>query len=66
MPILNAYYFPGGVNGLYQTISPVNTFRVVLNKYFGQQHEILDDVAYFSEYDVPYDYTIIPNECEAD
>ena len=66
MPILNAYYFPDGADGLYQTISPVNTFRVVLNKYFGQQYEMVDDVAYFSEYDVPYDYTIIPNECGTD
>jgi hypothetical protein len=66
MPILNAYYFPDGANGLYQTISPVNTFRVVLNKYFGQQYKIVEDVAYFSEYDVPYDYTIISNECETD
>jgi hypothetical protein len=66
MPILNAYYFPNGTDGLYETISPVNTFRVVLNKYFGQQYELLDDVAFFSEYDVPYDYVIIPNDCEID
>jgi hypothetical protein len=66
MPILNAYYFPNGTDGLYETISPVNTFRVVLNKYFAQQYELLDDVAFFSEYDVPYDYTLIPNDCEID
>ncbi len=36
MSILNAYYFPGGrYDELYQTISPVNSFRVVLNTFFG-------------------------------
>ena len=36
MSILNAYYFPGGrYEGLYEAISPVNSFRVVLNTFFG-------------------------------
>src|SRR5262249_36637362 len=36
MSILNAYYFPDGrYEGLYDSISPVNSFRVMLNSYFG-------------------------------
>jgi len=42
--ILNAYYLPGdGEAQLYQTISPVNTFRVVLNHYFGGKQSLLPD-----------------------
>jgi hypothetical protein len=42
--ILNAYYFPrGDYKMLYQTISPVNSFRVILSSYFGEQYELLPD-----------------------
>jgi hypothetical protein len=35
MKILNAYYLPDVKNrGLYETITPINSFRVVLNDYF--------------------------------
>jgi hypothetical protein len=45
--ILNAYHFPGGHGeDLYADISPVNTFRVVLNRFFGESCELLDDVTY--------------------
>jgi len=47
--ILNAYYFPGNASdSLYPTITPVNTFRIVLNEYFNQELELLPDVSYFS------------------
>jgi hypothetical protein len=47
MGILNAYYFPGvDTSVLYPTISPVNTFRVVLNEYFGADYELLPDESY--------------------
>ena len=46
-PILNAYYLPGlGQDGLYPTISPVNTFRLIFNDYFGGQYELLPDESY--------------------
>lgn len=49
MKILNAYYLPGIEEGeLYPSISPVNTFRLVLNNYFGENFTILDDQSYFS------------------
>jgi len=42
--ILNAYYLPdGGDKALYETISPVNTFRVIFNYYFGADYKILED-----------------------
>ncbi len=44
LAILNAYYLPnGGDELLYETISPVNTFRVVFNYYFDADYELLED-----------------------
>ncbi len=42
--ILNAYYLPGiDTTGLYPTISPVNTFRVIFDGYWGWQLPLLAD-----------------------
>ncbi len=47
--ILNAYYLPGiGSSMLYPTISPVNSFRVLLNEAFESEFQLLDDTSYFS------------------
>jgi hypothetical protein len=44
MGILNAYYFPDGdYRGLEQHVTPVNTFRILFNKYFGTKLERLPD-----------------------
>ena len=45
--ILSAYYLPdGGSDLLYEGITPVNTFRVVLNFYFGTKLPMLADRSY--------------------
>jgi len=63
MAILNAYYLPyGGSQLLYDSISPVNTFRVIFNYYFGGEYELLEDEAYFSPIDDIYNFQFIPNE----
>jgi hypothetical protein len=55
MSILNALYLPGQTHeDLYDGITPVNTFRVVLNKYFDIDLELLPDRSYFSQWDHPY------------
>jgi hypothetical protein len=48
LPILNAYYLPGkNVSELlYPTITPVNSFRVVFNSYFGGKFDLLPDEKY--------------------
>ena len=47
--ILNAYYFPDGdYAALYAGITPVNSFRTILNKYFGTGLEHLPDRIYAS------------------
>ncbi len=63
LSILNAYYFPDhDYAGLYKEISPVNTFRVVLSKYFGMDYDLLEDRAYFSIWLRPYDLTEVTSE----
>jgi len=45
--ILNAYYLPQiNENKLYKTITPVNTFRLIFNLYFGTNYELLEDKTY--------------------
>jgi hypothetical protein len=62
MDILNAYYLPNsGARSLYPAISPVNTFRVILNTTFGGHFPLLDDTSLFSVYKTPFEYTVIPN-----
>jgi hypothetical protein len=49
--IQNNYYFPDlDYSLLHQNISPVNSFRVVLNKYFGQQLPLLEDKSIGANY----------------
>jgi hypothetical protein len=48
--ILNAYYLPGvNKDVLYDSISPVNTFRLIFNLYFGTRLELLKDRTYITE-----------------
>lgn len=54
--ILNAIYLPGGEEALYASISPVNNFRVVLNRLFGTGFQVLADRVYASSYAKPYDF----------
>jgi len=47
---LSAYYLPdGGDKQLYPTITPVNTFRLIFNKYFGGQYSLLPDVSTYAD-----------------
>jgi len=65
--ILNAYYLPqGGDDLLYQSISPVNTFRVVFNFYFGASFELLSDESYESQPQNPYRFVNVTEELEYD
>lgn len=61
--ILNAYYLPGHNNKLYPSISPVNTFRVVFNSYFGGRYDMLADVSYFSPVPKLYAFSRVAGTC---
>ena len=48
--ILNALYLPGvGTSDLYSSMTPVNTFRFIFNKYFGADLDLLPDKNYIYE-----------------
>lgn len=63
LKILNAYYLPKGSEALYPSISPVNSFRVVFNEYFGASFPLLEDKSYHSTRFKMYDFTPEPNTC---
>lgn len=62
LPILNAYHLPyGGDSVLYPSITPVNSFRVIMNYYFGADLEYLEDGTFFliddpKRFDSVYDW----------
>jgi len=65
LSILNAYYLPGkGSTKLYAGITPANTFRIILNQYFGTNYELLDDESYFSTYSRPYVFMNVTDEID--
>jgi hypothetical protein len=65
MSILNALYFPDqAYEDLYEEITPVNTFRVILNNYFGTDLALLEDRVLYSSYALPYQFTEVTSETE--
>ncbi len=61
LPIFNAYYLPGGGEQyLYPSITPVNSFRLILDFYFGTDLGLLEDRSYISSYVLRFDM------CESD
>jgi hypothetical protein len=64
MRILNAYYLPGHNDKLYPAITPVNTFRLIFDTYFGGKYGMLPDVSYFSPVPKLYQFSEIPNPCK--
>lgn len=57
MGIFNAYYLPlTNHELLYDSITPVNTFRLIFNLYFNSNYELLNDQSYWSSYYRPYDF----------
>jgi hypothetical protein len=64
MKILNAYDLPGHNDKLYSNITPVNTFRLIFDTYFGGRYDMLPDISYFSPVPKLYQFTEIPNTCK--
>ncbi|MCC6301101.1 MAG: hypothetical protein IT314_17565 [Anaerolineales bacterium] len=64
--ILNAFYFPdGNYDLLYPSITPVNSFRVVLDQYFGADMDLLEDKNYFAGWLSPYQFTNVSDKIDA-
>ena len=49
MGIINAFHLPGEKceDLLYDSISPVNSFRLIFNCYFNTNFEYLDDLSFY-------------------
>ncbi len=63
LAIFNAIYFPNAEDVLYPTMTPVNTFRLVFNTYFGQDFTLLPDISYYSSYGHYYEFTEVTYPC---
>jgi len=62
-PILNVYYLPdNGSQDLYPTISPINSFAVIFNHYFGAQLALKPDNSFLSTYSRPYDFKAVTDK----
>jgi hypothetical protein len=63
LSIFNAYYLPeGGGEKLYPEITPVNTFRIIFNHYFGTDLQLLEDKCYFSSWRALYKFIDVTDE----
>lgn len=64
MKILNAYYLPGDARQrIYPAITPVNTFRIIFDAYFGAKYSLLPDASYFSTEEKVYQFQDTPSSC---
>ena len=69
MPILNTYYLPAQSDvSLYETITPVNTFRLLFNTYLEKNFDILEDISYYTNHlqQEIEDGEIFTNNCVSD
>ena len=61
--IFNAYYLPEAEDAaLYESISPVNSFRIVFDAYFGTELGLLEDRFYYSNWETPYNFIPISDD----
>jgi hypothetical protein len=64
MVILNAYHLPGqGSQRVYDTITPVNTFRIIFDTYFGTTYGLVEDKSFFSNEELQFGFKQVPVTC---
>jgi hypothetical protein len=63
--VLNAIFLPGANrDSLHPSITPVNTFRVILNEYFNARLDLLEDHTYFSNLRQRFDVTDVTSQAQ--
>ena len=61
--IFSALYLPGvEYHSDFNTISPVNTFRLIFNAYFGTTFPILKNKSYYSTWERPYQFVDVSDQ----
>ncbi len=61
--ILNAIHLPADDRKyLYDTLSPVNIFRLIFNRYFGADYPLLEERSFYSTYQLPYQFTDVTEQ----
>ena len=66
LAIFSAFLLPGEAGkDLYPGISPVNTFRVILNQIFLADLELLEDRSFFSKWNHPYMFQEVTQQVTA-
>jgi hypothetical protein len=65
--IFYAAHLPGGGNAeIPDSMSPVNGFRIVFNRYFGADYKLLDDQSFYSLQSRPYEYVPLPGHASSE
>jgi hypothetical protein len=62
--ILNACFIPGGGGLIYDSITPVNTFRLLFNRLLGTNYDRLPDRSWFSTISRPWHFYDADNPTE--
>jgi hypothetical protein len=61
--ILNAFYFPGrNREGVYPSITPVNTFRLICREFFMMGFPPLEDKIFYSTWSAPYRFQDVTSQ----
>ncbi|MBE0698816.1 MAG: hypothetical protein IH586_18000 [Anaerolineaceae bacterium] len=63
--ILNALYLPDASVQIPSDLTPVNSFRIVLNTYFGTHLELAANRTYYSLWDDPYRFMEVSGEVDS-
>ena len=67
LSIFNAYHFPNLDDQLlYPTITPVNSFRLILSHYFNTEYPLLPDESYFSDDVAVFQFEPITNNWQSE
>ncbi len=67
MSILYAVLMPdAGESGLYDSITPVNTFRIIFNRCFGSSLPLLEDRNFYTTFDNPYRFIEVTGQIGGD
>ncbi len=61
--ILAAFYAPAARSQFYESITPVNVFRILFDTYFNTNFGLLQDRSYFSAQGQYFNFLEMPNAC---